>query len=691
MRLAAIYIESHDYIFDKPQTINFGGKYQYTFKNESNTVFIDRKLNEQFIQDFFNYNNGSRLTNINAIVGQNGAGKTTILDIIRKKYIDKGSALPDNKSLFLVEKDDYEYPFIIYSDFPKKNIFINEIDVNNKNINCKKLTEIPLIEKLQTIYYSPHFEFKFNPNFDKIDSHDISFEKFLEKDLEPLPYLEGNENGWGYAPRQQLLFKNTIRQIEFLSSDLILKNNIFENIFQFREHHKIQLIFRGYNVIKEWNTPWAFRAPLASVAGKIDEEIKNTDKIRKYDSKLRVTNQLEVNKYFLKRIILKQIISLLYAQMERSNDYLSDSHFNIKLFNKRVKEIESNEDLSATHSVEIFLTFLKFCKVGFFVDKGGVKIKIFNQNLFRILINLLKNSIDSATSLDEIDEYKLFPSKDDAINILKAQNNLLNDLNRYYYKLRKDDKNIIISESNRLEEFVNFMPFNCSLSTGENALLNLFSNLYCLIQKSLNEKSRYLKINDHYILLIDEGDLGFHPTWKKKYINSLCKTLAYFFELIENKPSFQIIFTTHDPFTLSDLPNANVVYVERKDYNSKSNILNIEERESLSKTFGANIHSLLTDSFFLEGGLMGEFAKSKIEDLVRYLKGAEKDELNEEWDEEKAKGVIGIVGDEIVKMRLDDLFEQKFNKKAHSLEQRKKDLLKELKEIENHLRKNDKN
>jgi hypothetical protein len=45
----------------------------------------------------------------------------------------------------------------------------------------KSTYEIELINPLpfrpQTIYYSPHYDFKYNPNFDDVDNHDISFDK----------------------------------------------------------------------------------------------------------------------------------------------------------------------------------------------------------------------------------------------------------------------------------------------------------------------------------------------------------------------------------------------------------------------------------------------------------------------------------------------------------------------------------
>ena len=52
MRIAALYIEEHEYLFNSPQTINFGGKYFYSFKKEGKNIIVSRFLNDTFISDF---------------------------------------------------------------------------------------------------------------------------------------------------------------------------------------------------------------------------------------------------------------------------------------------------------------------------------------------------------------------------------------------------------------------------------------------------------------------------------------------------------------------------------------------------------------------------------------------------------------------------------------------------------------
>ncbi|RXM40753.1 hypothetical protein BOQ62_04055 [Chryseobacterium sp. CH21] len=103
---------------------------------------------------------------------------------------------------------------------------------------------------------------------------------------------------------------------------------------------------------------------------------------------------------------------------------------------------------------------------------------------------------------------------------------------------------------------------------------------------------------------------------EKKYINALTTTLPILINSVKDKiKNIQIIFTTHDPLTLSDIPNRNVAYLKKEE--NKTEVLS--ENEKPTKSFGANITDLLSDSFFIKDGLMGDFAKEKIEEVIKYL------------------------------------------------------------------------
>lgn len=246
-------------------------------------------------------------------------------------------------------------------------------------------------------------------------------------------------------------------------------------------------------------------------------------------------------------------------------------------------------------------------------------------------------------------------------------------------------KKLIHSYRRLLEEFngnslikaqiLEFRP-DKRLSYGEKSLLNLFSSFN---EWTIN-KRHYLRRKKNYLILLDEADLGFHPLWKKKYISAITKILPIIFDKLNNDVDnsknpeldtrkIQIIISTHDPLTLSDIPNYNIVYID-KIKNDKSDIVHVLENHLKPKhSFGANVHDLLANSFFLKNGFMGEFAEGIIKELITYLNleiNLEGRDVLEEltlehvWNKESAQKIINIIDEPLIKERLTNLFEKKF-------------------------------
>lgn len=122
------------------------------------------------------------------------------------------------------------------------------------------------------------------------------------------------------------------------------------------------------------------------------------------------------------------------------------------------------------------------------------------------------------------------------------------------------------------------------------------------------ETTAYKNIN----LILDEIELYYHPEFQRRTVDELLFFIEEAkFEFIEN---INICLITHSPFILSDIINTNILCLSLEDDN-KSSIPNFSEK----RTFGANIHDLLADDFFLNS-FMGEFAKQKINDVIDSLK-----------------------------------------------------------------------
>jgi predicted ATP-binding protein involved in virulence len=197
------------------------------------------------------------------------------------------------------------------------------------------------------------------------------------------------------------------------------------------------------------------------------------------------------------------------------------------------------------------------------------------------------------------------------------------------------------------------------MSSGENALLNFFSKLYSFIENNLVEQSKSLPDKRKYILLLDEADLGFHPVWKKRYVDAILKTLPFFFESLKVIPNLQIIITTHDPLTLSDLPINNVTFLQKD--NGFCNAISDNGNNKIQKTFGANITDLLAHSFFVDNGLIGDFAKTKIKEVIDWVNESkvlsDKAKSSQEFGNklDYYKKVVNLIDEKVVKMKLAEM------------------------------------
>ena len=162
-----------------------------------------------------------------------------------------------------------------------------------------------------------------------------------------------------------------------------------------------------------------------------------------------------------------------------------------------------------------------------------------------------------------------------------------------------------------------YIPYKY-LSSGEKQLLNNFGALiYHLrnIDSVIDKKRSYENVN----VIFEEIELYFHPEYQRLVVKMLVEKLQKIdFNHIKR---VNVIFVTHSPFILSDIPICNVLFLK----DGKPAIRKIQEN-----TFGSNIHGLLKNGFFLPSLPMGEFAYDKINELFERLNGYKLDPNNRE-------------------------------------------------------------
>ena len=261
-------------------------------------------------------------------------------------------------------------------------------------------------------------------------------------------------------------------------------------------------------------------------------------------------------------------------------------------------------------------------------DRLIPKDKVIQENEFE---NLFK------VNVHEYLIYKIKKAMKFQTKKINEKLSFINLFNNEYLKL----------EDNNVKEILNFIPPWVdidfyenekelkTLSSGEKALLTLITNIIYQFQ-NINEES-YESLN----IVLDETELGLHPNWQKKYLKHILDSIV---PLNKYGKRINIILATHSPFILSDLSKENVIYLK----DGKQEFLNID-------TFGANIHTLLSHGFFMKNGLMGEFAKDKIDTAIKYL-----NQIKLTEDEIKyCENIISIIGEPIIKRELQKMLDSK--------------------------------
>lgn len=185
------------------------------------------------------------------------------------------------------------------------------------------------------------------------------------------------------------------------------------------------------------------------------------------------------------------------------------------------------------------------------------------------------------------------------------------------------------------------------LSSGERQFLFTTS---CVIYHLMNLRSvrKDRPKYRNYNVVLDEVEICFHPEYQRTFVHKLLSMLTRLG--MNNNCSINIWIVTHSPFILSDIPQNNILYLKK---GHQQTMLEADN------PFGANINDILKQSFFLEHGFMGEFAKNNVLSLCNFL-DADKNNYrnvpsmykNINWDAKRAYNFIHQVGEPLLRTQL---------------------------------------
>lgn len=693
MRLAAIIIFDH-YLIETPTIINLGGPFTYEFELKKSRIELFRLEQNQYIPNFF----GERITNLSAIVGANGAGKTSIMRILNKRN-------DDTKAIFIYEDEVAEIQIVNRTGNINEHGYFTEKSKLKVLFDKKELAEIKELDTLP-LYYSPTLDFdlvhlespisqtkhfkhglddfhldsvernvlfmsddiikelkEIYPDLPSYDKLNIAPKPHYKRDLRKV-YGGFKEKGDIESAQEKLLDElwetygiSTKNKEQYIhdSTDFFrdLEINIFSYLIIDRTARQTEFNGEFDMSLTEFHSKLTFEEKLSHTffqkISQIDKYVGKTlkDSYRgNYHMLLFVMEGNNFNEEIKrKEELVFKIIDTASPSVQSSNLKNSIQGFNNLISDLR-KELVEPEYQNIHNHLNKFTE-----KLNLLLEKNSVQIlsrikKVFEilrenipkdfENIYRSrdeIINQVKEStIRNIRLFDGIQKLHLalenIQTKPGvkitngilSLNLSEIDDNNFNLIIKHYRAVLSEfHSNSAIGRVQLLE----FLP-NKRLSFGEKSLLSFFSSIY---EFTLN-RYYHERRKGNYLLLLDETDLGFHPLWKRKFISALVKVLPLLFSLMEydikdlsgkkevkKNPNFQIIISTHDPLTLSDIPNSHITYLNKIE--ERTVVLNQNEKPKHS--FGANITDLLANSFFIGNGLLGDFAKDKITKTIQWL------------------------------------------------------------------------
>lgn len=707
MILAAIYIKEHKFLFNnQPQILNFGGRYFYDFEFiTDNEITIYRKKNEKYIDNFYS----NEIIAISGIVGANGVGKTTLLKIIHKSYQE------DTPVIFVYEKltdEGIEY----YID--------NRIGIRNENGG--------LIEESKTII---NFFEKINYNkFDYNSYTELYYSPIYDKNISDFHTILNIESKHSERSLEEIYNDSILKEVIFLESNV---SNKIKNIYPDFPNYG-NLIIKPKKLHKRDFTKVYIDSNLGNPnkGETLMHTIERDLRVENFPNPVSLLNSyLSILKSGNVTDVLKEIWDLPQYKnkdeqnshlIHNSNDFIKNIEIGILsylLLNDTfaITELSGTFDYNKILKAKSFEETLNYLLAKYIIqtDKGFYnKPEEIDINDYKKLIqkcDALYNRFTILSGLDAkiikekiINDINGFKALKDFYDLIITNQKLINNKDGYSYlnldvknKQTKETLYNIIHAYTKIKTYFSAIPIGIvdfieieadkKLSFGEKSLLNLYSTLY-----EFTLSKNFTRERENYLLILDEADLGYHPLWKRKYVDALNKTLPEIFNTLDTKvfdnikkkkvnseqkkPKIQIIFTTHDPLTLSDLPNSSIVFLKKDGH--FSNVLKINDFERPTKTFGANISNLLSDSFFINDGLIGDFAKEKIEKVIvelNKLLDLKNNNVHIDISEDKKtliKETLEIIDEPIIKMKLIDMyntiFEASIENEISELEERLK-------------------
>lgn len=629
---------------------------EFTINEIDDSISIERKIPEE-LYNVESLNNEKIKISISAISGKNGSGKSTLIELLFlaiNNFSVKFNKKNEKADLTYVNDIRVEFYFKTYSrqknedvnKYYKIKVYDNEVTIHRykKSKNEYVINSVPIYEykyKLQDFFYTVtinHSHYAYNTE----DLGDWLNGLFHKNDAYQTPLVLNpmrTKGDFKISTENHLVKSRLIANLvkptaKFNFKKLTDNLEAIELDISLNDTKRDKIIYELPTDIKEIKE----KIKLQDLNLNEDLIFRKINKHYKFSYDANDSKRLRIAFDYLKYKLVN--ICVTYSDYEIYFDK-TKKNFNEELLDEYFKELFINDESHITFKLKQTLNYIRFSKNNIPIKKQRVPLKIISN----YISNIKKNK-----NYSKINTIELIPPPFFNTDI------------------------ILNSDKNEKIEFK-------TLSSGEKQkIYSISSILYHLSNldsvKNTRTKTAYTNVN----IVLEEIELYFHPEMQRNFINDILDSISGI-ELYKIK-AINFCFVSHSPFILSDIPKENIMFLENID-NKAVQILDDKS------TFGANIHDLLKDGFFMKKGSIGEFAKNRITKTIQWLnliREENEKSIKNDFElllEEKEyhKNIIEIIDEPIIKTKLLEMYSEVFGN-----DERKKHLEFEIERLNKELK-----
>ena len=631
-----LYINFRKHAFLTDLEINFSQELRFKFDEQKKIINIfPIKVYNMFKKN---------VNNLNVIIGDNGVGKTSIINTIFDQL--HGESNEDYIIALKKRITDDNNEIIIYTK--DTNIEHRESEVLRACYNIKIENDsmlfdiIPLSERkedynpetLNLVYISDFFDYSINSSSHKYEyNHGINFSP-MHLISYPSDFLNRKAQMRISPSINSFKIINRMHEIYFLGNN--------DKLIDFPKPDQVKIIF-------------------SNIILKIKEKVlDNKEQMKEEESIIKNFNKTEWEKLWYMHLYyaIKTIVDLSnyarypekakkYKEYKNKKDNEIDEIIKDKsnIFKKETKKILMNfakDDNSIINMEKKLINIIKstqvekfYCDIDY-VDDTDKMSMIRNINL----VIGTYNELISIKNNDCCDNEK---------NITLSLKNASKFLENYIIIVNQIDNNNFLT--NVLPERIDYLKNNeiFYFSSGQETLIRLF----VYINLAVNKIRKVNNGNDvSMILLLDEPTNSMHPRMQKTFI----KVFSDYLNRYENC-NFHVIITTHSPIITSELTRNHIIYLKKEN----DKVVSLED-ENKPKTFAQNIYNLYRNTFFVEDGLIGSYADSFLMNIYNSISTELSLNAVDNFSEKEIKYFINEIGEPVIRQQFVHKFEKENNK-----------------------------